>query len=133
MTTGLLNQLINEDPSIFSTVRYLMTGGDIISPKHIAKVLDACPNVQIINCYGPTENGSYSTCYPVTGNETDGIIPIGKPISNSTCYVVSKDQTLQPIGVPGELWVGGDGVARGYINNPELTKKGLYQILLEMV
>ena len=121
LTTGLLNELINEDPSIFATVRYLMTGGDIISPKHIAKVINSCPGIQIINCYGPTENGSYSTCYHVTGNEPNGIIPIGKPISNSTCYVVSKTHSLQPIGVPGELWVGGDGVARGYINNPDLT------------
>ena len=121
LTTGLLNQLINEDPSIFKTVRYLLTGGDIISPKHIAKVTKTCPNTQIINCYGPTENGSYSTCYSIKGNEKDGIIPIGKPISNSTCYVVSKCGALQPIGVPGELWVGGDGVARGYINNPDLT------------
>lgn len=123
LTTGLLNQLINEDPSIFASVRYLLTGGDVISPKHIAKVTSACPKVQIINCYGPTENGSYSTCYQVSGNEKDGIIPIGKPISNSTCYVVSKTGTLQPIGVPGELWVGGDGIARGYINNYELTKQ----------
>ena len=123
LTTGLLNQLINEDPSIFASVRYLLTGGDIISPKHISKVMVACPNVQIINCYGPTENGSYSTCYPITGNEPNDIIPIGKPISNSTCYVVSIDGTLQPIGVPGELWVGGDGIARGYINNEDLTKQ----------
>ena len=123
LTTGLLNQLINEDPSIFASVRYLLTGGDVISPKHVSKVLDACPNVQVINCYGPTENGSYSTCYPILGNEANGVIPIGKPISNSTCYVVSNTQTLQPVGVPGELWVGGDGIARGYINNPELTEQ----------
>ena len=127
LTTGLLNQLINEDPSIFETVRYLMTGGDIISPKHVSKVLKACPNLKMINCYGPTENGSYSTCYPIIGNEQDGVIPIGKPISNSTCYVVSKAGTLQPIGVSGELWVGGDGVARGYINNPELTNQKFIQ------
>ena len=123
LTTGLLNQLINEDPHIFASVRHLLTGGDVISPKHIAKVISSCPSVQIINCYGPTENGSYSTCYPISGDEKDGIIPIGKPISNSTCYVVSKSETLQPIGVPGELWVGGDGIARGYINNDELTKQ----------
>ena len=107
-------------------MRYLLTGGDIISPKHIEKVMNSCPNIQIINCYGPTENGSYSTCYPVTGNETDGIIPIGKPISNSTCYIVSKDQTLQPVGAPGELWVGGDGVARGYINNRRTNRAEIY-------
>lgn len=123
LTTGLLNQLINEDSTIFASVRYLLTGGDIISPKHISQVINSCPGVQIINCYGPTENGSYSTCYPITGNEANGIIPIGKPISNSTCYVVSNSETLQPIGVPGELWVGGDGIARGYINNEELTSQ----------
>ncbi len=123
LTTGLLNGLANEDASIFEPVRYLLTGGDVISPTHIKKIYELCPNIQIINCYGPTENGSYSTCYAVDKNNISTNIPIGKPISNSTCYIVSKTGSLQPIGIPGELWVGGDGIAKGYINRDDLTKE----------
>ncbi len=126
LTTGLLNGLANEDASIFQGVNYLLTGGDVISPAHVAKIYEMCPSIQMINCYGPTENGSYSTCYPIprdTSNLANTVIPIGKPISNSSCFVVSKSGALQPIGVPGELWVGGDGIARGYINRDDLTKE----------
>lgn len=120
LTTGLFNQLGIQNPSMFSNLKYLLTGGDVISKASIGKIKACTPNLKIINCYGPTENGSYSTCYQVIGNEK--IIPIGKPITNSTAYVVTNG-TLCPIGVPGELWVGGDGVARGYLNNENLTKE----------
>ncbi|MFB6363471.1 non-ribosomal peptide synthetase [Paenibacillus elgii] len=70
--------------------------------------------------YGPTENTTFSTCYPITGpHETS--VPIGKPIRHSTAYIVDAYGELLPVGVPGELCVGGDGVARGYLNQPELT------------
>ena len=120
LTTGLFNQLGLQNPSMFRNLKYLLTGGDVISKTSIQKIMSCCSNIKIINCYGPTENGSYSTCYHVTGKEE--IIPIGKPITNSTAYVMC-DNTLCPIGVPGELWVGGDGVARGYLNNSDLTKE----------
>ena len=120
LTTGLFNQLGIQNPSMFSNLKYLLTGGDVISKASIQKIRNCAPNLKMINCYGPTENGSYSTCYQIIGNEE--IIPIGKPITNSTAYVVSNN-LLCPIGVPGELWVGGEGVARGYINNEDLTKE----------
>ena len=121
LTTGLLNHLASQNPSMFSNLRYLLTGGDVISPNHIQKIKSCNPNLNIINCYGPTENGSYSTCHIISKITSD--IPIGKPISNSTAFVVSKNGLLNPIGVAGELWVGGDGVGRGYLNKPELTKE----------
>ncbi len=70
--------------------------------------------------YGPTENTTFSTYLPVTEFHS-AAIPIGKPVANSTVYIVDKYNKLVPTGVPGELVVGGDGVARGYLNNPELT------------
>ena len=121
LTTGLFNQLGLQNPSMFRNLKYLLTGGDVISKTSIQKIRSCSPNLKIINCYGPTENGSYSTCYQVIGNEE--IIPIGKPITNSTAYVVSPLGKLCPIGVPGELWVGGDGVAKGYLNNDGLTEE----------
>lgn len=121
LTAPLFNQLSENNPKMFSTVRVLLTGGDVLSPKHINAVRDACPKLTIINGYGPTENTTFSTCFTIDNNyETS--IPIGYPIANSTCYIVSKSNKLMPVGVSGELLVGGDGVSKGYLNNLDYTK-----------
>ena len=119
LTTGLFNQFGLQKPDMFKNLRYLLTGGDVISKLSVQKILDCSNDLKIINCYGPTENGSYSTCYQIVGNEVN--IPIGKPITNSSAYVVSNSSALCPIGIPGELLVGGYGVAKGYLNNKDLT------------
>lgn len=120
LTAPLLNQLCENHPDMFKTVRCLLTGGDVLSPKHINLIRKACPDLTIINGYGPTENTTFSTCFTINDYYNDSI-PIGYPISNSTCYIVSQDMNLLPIGIPGELVVGGDGVAKGYINNQAFT------------
>lgn len=122
LTAPLFNQLCEDNPHMFRNVRVLLTGGDVLSPRHINMVKSANPNLTIINGYGPTENTTFSCCFTIDKSYKDAI-PIGKPISNSTAYVVSSNEQLQPIGVPGELWVGGDGVGKGYFNNPDLTSK----------
>ena len=122
LTAPLFNQLSENKPTMFNSVRCLLTGGDVLSPKHINNVRAACPNLTIINGYGPTENTTFSTCFTIDGTY-EYSIPIGYPISNSTCYIVSKDMKLQPIGVPGELLVGGDGVSLGYLNNAKYTSE----------
>ena len=120
LTAPLFNQLSEENPYMFKKVKYLLTGGDVLSPRHINMVRDANPNITIINGYGPTENTTFSCCFTIDKNyETS--IPIGKPIANSTAYIVSKNGKIQPKGVPGELWVGGDGVSKGYLNRKDLT------------
>ena len=123
LTTGLFNKLGNLNPSIFRKLKYLLTGGDVISQTAVSNILKNNKNIKIVNCYGPTENGSYSTCFQVPSNWNLPYVPIGKPIANSTAYIVSKDGNLLPIGCKGELWVGGDGIAKGYINQPNLTKE----------
>lgn len=120
LTAPLFNQLCESNPYMFSSVKNLLTGGDVLSPKHINMLKKACPNLTVINGYGPTENTTFSCCFTID-KEYQHSIPIGKPISNSTAYVISSSGSLCPIGVPGELWVGGDGVARGYLNNEALT------------
>lgn len=122
LTAPLFNQLTEENPHMFSTVRCVLTGGDVLSCKHINMVRKANPKLILINGYGPTENTTFSCCFKIE-KEYKNSIPIGIPISNSTCYIMSKDENLQPIGIPGELWVGGDGVGKGYLNNIELTEK----------
>ncbi len=123
LTASLGNYICDQAPNIFKNVRYLLTGGDVLSVKHIKKMQDANPNLTIINGYGPTENTTFSTCYTIDKNLDRATIPIGYPISNSTCYIVSNTGNLQPVGVPGELWVGGDGVSLGYLHRDDLTKK----------
>lgn len=122
LTAPLFNQLCESDPYMFKNVKKLLTGGDVLSPKHINMVKKACPDLTVINGYGPTENTTFSCCFTID-KEYHTSIPIGKPIANSTAYVVSASGKLCPIGVPGELWVGGDGVSKGYLNNKELTNK----------
>ncbi len=120
LTAALFNQLQQEKEDMFKSLRCLLVGGDILSPKHINAVREKNPNLKVINGYGPTENTTFSTCFRIEKKYTSNI-PIGSPISNSTVYIVDKNNSIQPIGIVGELWVGGDGVARGYLNNKELT------------
>lgn len=122
LTSSLFNQLAVQDNKMFDGLRTLLVGGDVLSPKSINSVRNSCSRISIVNGYGPTENTTFSVCFNIDKNYEDNI-PIGKPISNSTAYIVDKYGSLQPVGVPGELWVGGDGVARGYLNRPELTNE----------
>ncbi|WP_413003710.1 amino acid adenylation domain-containing protein [Paenibacillus sp. 1P03SA] len=120
LTPALFNQLAQQRPEMFAGIRNLVVGGDVLSPKHIEAVRQACPGLTIWNAYGPTENTVISTCFRID-REFNEHIPIGRPISNSTAYIVDRYDNLLPIGIPGELIVGGDGVALGYLNRPELT------------
>jgi fengycin family lipopeptide synthetase D len=120
MTSPLFNQVVEGDVEVFAGLGTLLVGGDVLSPSHIQRVKKRFPFLEIINGYGPTENTTFSTTFSIEAEYRENI-PIGKPIANSVAYIVDKNGQLQPIGVPGELYVGGDGVARGYLNNPGLT------------
>ncbi len=121
MTAPLFNQMTDADIEIFGGLQNLLVGGDVLSPSHINRVRNYYPRLQVINGYGPTENTTFSTTFTVD-EDYGANIPIGSPITNSTAYIVDKYNRTVPIGVQGELLVGGDGVARGYLNNPELTE-----------
>lgn len=120
-TSSWFNQLVDLDKTIFGPLRYLLTGGDKLSARHVNKVRKALPDLKLINGYGPTENTTFSLTFPVEEDYEDAI-PIGRPIANSTVYILDKNQQPVPVGVQGELYVGGDGVARGYINDPDMTR-----------
>jgi tyrocidine synthetase-3 len=120
LTSPLFNQLSGEDEGIFEGLKTLLVGGDVLSPMHINKVRRRFPGLIILNGYGPTENTTFSTVFSID-KEYEERIPIGPPIANSTAYIVDRWDKLVPVGVVGELWVGGDGVSRGYMNNPGLT------------
>jgi aspartate racemase len=85
-------------------------------------VVEAGPPRRLLHLYGPTENATFTSWYPVKNISADGrTIPIGKPIANTTIYLLDRALQPVPVGVPGELFIGGDGLALGYLNRPELT------------
>ncbi|MBE0344293.1 hypothetical protein E4V51_31595, partial [Paenibacillus sp. 28ISP30-2] len=120
LTAPLFNQLSQQALELFEGVQELLVGGDVLSVPHINRVLEAHPSLRIINGYGPTENTTFSTTHAIASVQLEAV-PIGRPIHNSTAYVVDRSMQLQPVGAWGELIVGGDGVARGYRNRPDLT------------
>ncbi len=122
LTSPLFNQLFDDNPAIFAPLKTLIVGGDALSPKHINAVRNRYQNLTVINGYGPTESTTFTTYYKVD-KEFDDSIPIGKPVSNTQVYILDKNQKVLPIGIPGELCICGDGLARGYLNQPELTKE----------
>ncbi|HAY3898245.1 TPA: amino acid adenylation domain-containing protein, partial [Escherichia coli] len=131
LTSELFNQIAKENINVFKNLRYLLVGGDILSPKYISLVRKQFTNLRIVNGYGPTENTTFSTTYQIE-KEYDSNIPIGKPIANSKAYILDKNYSLVPIGVCGELCVSGDGLARGYVNMPELVSEKFVDNPLEV-
>ncbi|WP_143569680.1 non-ribosomal peptide synthetase, partial [Tenacibaculum agarivorans] len=121
MTASWFHQLVDEDPSIFSSLKYLLVGGDVVLFNYTNKLKELYPNLTIINGYGPTENTTFSTTYEIVNTKVS--LPIGRPIKNSFAYVTNSEMNLVPVGVVGELVVGGSGVGRGYLNNEELTEE----------
>src|SRR6185312_9706555 len=122
LTVGLFNQYADTLGEEFSSLRYLIVGGDALDPRVIARVLDGNPPQHLLNGYGPTETTTFATTHEVTVvPEKARSIPIGRPIANTRIYVLDKCGAPVPMGVVGELYIGGAGVARGYVNRPELT------------
>ncbi|MHA6486324.1 amino acid adenylation domain-containing protein [Bacillus cabrialesii] len=122
LTSSLFNHLTEQNETTFSQLNHLIIGGEALSVSHINRIKNVCPEVSIWNGYGPTENTTFSTCFHIQ-KTYELPIPIGRPIGNSTAYILNKWGMLQPIGAVGELCVGGDGVARGYLGRPDLTRE----------
>ncbi|NEQ65236.1 MAG: amino acid adenylation domain-containing protein, partial [Symploca sp. SIO2D2] len=122
LTTALFNQLAYSEPEIFSSLKNLLFGGEAVDPRAVKQVLENRPPERLLHLYGPTENTTYSTWYRVKEVAEGAInIPIGKPISNTQVHILDSNLQPVPIGVTGELYIGGDGLATGYHNRPELT------------
>ncbi|WP_270171316.1 non-ribosomal peptide synthase/polyketide synthase [Paenibacillus sp. SYP-B4298] len=120
LTTALFNQLLRQEDGVYEGLHTLFTGGDVMSVQHVNEAYRRYPRLKLKNAYGPTENTTYTLIYPIT-EEQEGSVPIGRPIANTTVYVVDRRLRLVPPGAAGELLVGGAGVARGYLNREELT------------
>ncbi|MFN6478154.1 non-ribosomal peptide synthetase [Nostoc sp. DedQUE07] len=124
LTTALFNQIAQEVPCAFHSLRHLLFGGEAVEPKWVKEVLKNGAPQRLLHVYGPTENTTFTSWYLVQDvPENAKTIPIGQPISNTQIYLLNSQ--LQPVGVgvPGEIYIGGDGQAREYLNRPELTQQ----------
>ena len=121
MATPLFTQLVGHDPATFATVRQLLVGGDTMDPKR-SRELVALNGPALTNGYGPTESTTFATAYRIgRGDRGTWRTPIGRPIANTCAYILDDRLHPVPIGVPGHLHVGGDGLARGYVNDSKRT------------
>ncbi|MGA9381328.1 MAG: amino acid adenylation domain-containing protein, partial [Phormidium sp.] len=122
LTTALFNQLASAEPQAFSGLRCLLFGGEAVDPLWVKEVLDKGAPQKLLHVYGPTENTTFSSWYLVEKLAPEAsTVPIGRAIANTQIYVLDQNLQLVPVGVPGELHIGGIGLAKGYLNRPELT------------
>jgi len=122
LPTALFNQVARTVPAAFSSVKHLLFGGEAVDPQWVAAVLAAGPPQRLIHVYGPAENSCLSTWYQVTHVPEGAVtVPIGRGIANTQVYVLDPQRQPVPVGVAGELYIAGPGLARGYVGRPELT------------
>ncbi len=122
LTTSLFNLMAREQPAAFSDVRYVLFAGEAADPHSVAAVLKKGAPQHLINAYGPTETTTFALYHEVKEVPDGSVsIPIGKPIANTTAFVLNEHLAPVPFGVIGELYIGGIGLAEGYLGNQELT------------
>src|SRR2546430_11787964 len=122
---SLFNGLIEDAPGALAGLRRLLVGGEALSVPHVRRALGLLRGTQLINGYGPTECTVFACCHPVPRDLPADApsVPIGPPIANTDAYVGDRHGQLTPIGVPGELLIGGPGVALGYLKPPQPTPR----------
>ncbi len=122
LTAGLFHLMVDNRLEDLKSVHQLLAGGDVLSVPHVKKVLQTLQNCKLINGYGPTENTTFTCCYPITDvSQVGDSVSIGYPIANTQVHILDRHFQPVSIGVVGELYIGGMGLARGYLNRPELT------------
>ena len=124
LTAGLFHQLAETDIDALTGAPLVLSGGDTLNPDTVRAVLAARQGKPVGNGYGPTENTVFTTCHVMTSpSQTGPTVPIGPPVQGTTVRVLDESGQPVPIGVIGELYTGGEGLARGYAGNPAATAK----------
>ncbi len=122
LTAALFHLMVMDHLALLMPLRQLLAGGDVLSVRHVRRVLEANPSLRLVNGYGPTENTTFTCCHTMTLESlSGGSVPIGRPISNTRVYILDAELAPVPVGVPGQLYAAGDGLAIGYWQAPELT------------
>jgi amino acid adenylation domain-containing protein len=119
LTTSLFHQMAQQAPAMFAELRNLVFGGEAADAHCVRLVLENGRPQRLINGYGPTETTTFAVCHLCEHPEAK--VPIGRPIANTTAFVLDAQMRPVPIGVAGDLYIGGPGVALGYHGAPELT------------
>ena len=121
-TASLFALLVDHEPQVFDGLRRFLTGSETVSPGHAARILERCPNLELVNCWGPTETTTFSVCGVYRDGELPtGALPLGAPLINTQVWVLDQAGQPAPVGSPGELYVSGPCLARGYLGRPGLT------------
>jgi amino acid adenylation domain-containing protein len=122
LTAALFHLIATTHIETLRPLHQLLAGGDVLSVTHVRRVVEELPHLRLINGYGPTENTTFTCCHTISLDSlASGMVPIGRPIANTRIYIVDAAMQPVPIGVTGELFAAGDGIALGYLNAPELT------------
>ena len=122
LTAGLFAIMAQECPQLLAGVSEVWTGGDVVAPAAIRRVLECCPGTVVVNGYGPTETTTFATCHPLrSAGKVTGPVPVGRPLGNTRVFALDEFLGLAAPGVTGELYIAGNGVARGYLGRPALT------------
>ncbi|MGH3907542.1 MAG: non-ribosomal peptide synthase/polyketide synthase, partial [Pseudonocardiaceae bacterium] len=122
LTSGLFRIVAQDAPTCLGGLRELWTGGDVVPTAAVRRVLEVCADLVVVDGYGPTETTTFATSYRMSGIESlPDVVPIGRPLDNMRVYVLDHDLWPVPPGVPGELYLAGAGLARGYLGRPGLT------------
>ncbi|WP_063754198.1 non-ribosomal peptide synthetase [Streptomyces sp. NRRL WC-3725] len=122
LTAGLFRLLAQEDPGCLRGAREVWTGGEAVPGAVVRRVLDACPGLTVVDGYGPTETTTFATRRAFrSGDALPAVLPIGRPLDNTRVYVLDAALQPQPPGIPGELYIAGAGLARGYAGRPGAT------------
>jgi amino acid adenylation domain-containing protein len=123
LTAGLLNRVVDDHPSLLAGLRQLVSGGDVLSPAHVNRALALLPEDGVlVNGYGPTEATTFTCAHRMAARTTaPAPVPIGRPIAGSRVYVLDEGGQPLEAGAEGDLWIGGDGVALGYVGDQRMT------------
>ena len=122
LTAALFHQMVDHRPEALGRLRQLVAGGDVLDPARVRTALDQLEGGSLFNGYGPTENTTFTCCHAMSrANDVGSTVSIGRPIRNTRVYVLDSQMSPVPIGVPGELYIAGGGLARGYLGRPGLT------------
>lgn len=121
LTSSLLRLFLEEQPSILQPVRHVLTGGEHPPEQHIRSAANICPETRFYNGYGPTESTTFASVYPIPTPLQATPVPIGTPLGNTTLYVLDRNLSPTPYGIVGDLYIGGVGLARGYLARPAET------------
>jgi mycobactin peptide synthetase MbtE len=132
LTSSLFNMIVDEDLAAFGGLRQVMTGGERLSPTHVRRFITEHGDISLLNGYGPVESTIFTTTHEVTADDCDrhGGIPLGRPVPGTQIFVLDG---LRPcaVGEEGEICIGGDGLAVGYLGDPALTEAKFPQLTID--